>query len=180
MNCKNLEAAVTELDSFITQLQSVREQLVTIDTALPVLLRAKPVASAAVPPPLRPPRTRKPGLPSLDVQAKGKPGRKPKPVQTPAAAKASVQALLHGGGDPATFSGACKRVMRESEAPLTVAEIYTLVQAAWPALCDGKDASNVMANLTYAAAQNKCEKLGRGEQATFRILDAEYFKESEA
>ncbi len=69
--------------------------------------------------------------------------------------------------------------MRESSNPLTIGQIYIAVEAKWPALCEGKDTTNIMANLSYAAAQGKCEKLGRGEMATFKILDAEFFKEIE-
>ena len=42
------------------------------------------------------------------------------------------------------------------------------------------NAGNVAANLSYAAAHGKVEKLGMGSMATWRILDMEFFKETEA
>ena len=80
---------------------------------------------------------------------------------------------------PASFSKALNRVMSEAHAVskvLTVAEIFAAIETRWPDLAEGKDGSNVMVNLSYAAGQGKCEKLGRGALATFRILDADYFK----
>jgi hypothetical protein len=123
------------------------------------------------------PRQPKPGLPPLDITAPKKPGRPPKAVQTPEQAKTSVETLLDS---PATFAGACKRVMWEASHAMTVVEIFTAVEAKWPSLCAEKDAGNVAANLSYAAAQGKVEKLGMGHMATWRILDMEFFKETQA
>jgi len=125
-------------------------------------------------------KPRQPGLQPLDITAPKKPGRKPKLVQTPEQAAETVKVILNGDGTPGTFAGACKRVMREASHALTVVEIFTAVESRWPALCAEKDAGNVAANLSYQAAQGKCEKIGMGNMATWRILDAEFYKETES
>lgn len=82
-------------------------------------------------------------------------------------------------GAPQTFAGAVKRVVRDSKSPLTVAAIFAAIETRWPSLAEGKDGGNVMANLSYASSQGKCEKIGIGAMATFKALDASYFQETE-
>ena len=97
----------------------------------------------------------------------------PEPPETsPVAQKSS-------GDVPATFAGAMKRVMRESQKHLTVNEIFIAIQTGWPALIEERDARNVSMNVAYWASKSHVEKHGMGAMATFEVKNRDFFKEIE-
>ena len=181
MNSKNIETTVAEIDFRIGQLQDLRGRLVAYDLAYaPPTDHPAPVEPVPAPAPVRRKyKPRRTGMPPLDVTAKAKPGRKPKPVQTPEQAAASVEKIL-GTGAPTTFAGACKRVLREAPGGLTLAAVIESVSNQWPDLCGEKNLQTVASNLTYWTSKGYAEKVGSGSLATFRVLDKEFFKENAA
>ena len=187
----HIEQTIDALNQRIGNLTLVRDALVKILPELiflpatapaqpaPAARRATRVAGAKGAPKATPkkrgpykPRAGKVTSPQSGEGEAARPTKAPAPAAAPLASAGSAPA-------PATFAGALKRVVREAGKPLTVSEVFKAIESRWPALAEGKDGGNVMANLSYAAAQGHCEKLRRGEMATFRILKADYFDESE-
>lgn len=78
---------------------------------------------------------------------------------------------------PKTFSGACKRVLRQSMTSLGAHQVLKVIQERWPDLAPDKEAGDIEANIRYWVSKGYCEKIGAGPQATFRVIDQEFFKE---
>lgn len=173
-------ARLTERLGVLNQLESGLETAfgtATVETVPPVKKPRKYARREnANPPPAEP--AEKPKRKYTRKVTASRPLSAPAPAVVPAAPAPASSSDT----PPGTFAGAVKRVMREGHAQgklLMVAEIFAAIEARWPELAAEKDGNNVMVNLAYAASQGKCEKVGRGALATFKILDAGYFKETE-
>jgi len=174
--------AIIELE---TQRDAIIEALKLLNQAKDLLPdAAMEKLTAAVNPPS------KTGFQPLDVRAKThaaetlglqpkKPGRKPKPVQTPEEAKAAVKTILQGDGQPTTLAGAAKRVLREATKPLTILQVCEETSNRWPSLVAGRELDSINVSIGYWSAKGHLEKLGQGSLAMFRVLEPDFFKETE-
>lgn len=82
---------------------------------------------------------------------------------------------------PTTFAGAMKQVLREAAGGLTITQIFDAVQTRWPSILERDkglpyDISNVEANIKYWFAQQKVDKHGIGAQATYTVVDKDFFQ----
>jgi len=102
----------------------------------------------------------------------------PAPVKLVPTVKPKVPAIIPAG-EPQTFAGACKRVFREAGKPLTLAEANATVRAKYPQQCEGKGAEALGQNVYYWTSKGYMEKAGSGSLATYKIVNAEFFKEIE-
>jgi hypothetical protein len=176
-----IQQAIEVINERIAKLQAAREALIVL---VPELI-SLPVAAK----PTQPTATAAPHKVRAAVAKAPKAKRGPykkraelATVQTSAAPQPKAEAKTGAIATidaPATFAGAIKRLVRTAAKPLTIQEIINTIQERWPDLADGKDGNNVMVNLSYWASQGKCEKIGRGALATFKVLDTDYFQEIE-
>ena len=72
-----------------------------------------------------------------------------------------------------------KAVVLASKQALNVSQIWSLVEAKYPELSKGYEMNNCQVNLMYWASKGHMEKLGQGHEATFRVIDAAFFKPAE-
>ena len=169
-------------DSIQNAITTLKNQAAAIEIAIKCLIPLLGTPSTATAAALSKPaikRTAKTLVPAAEPKPKRKYAPRKVVAHTSPALATAAPAAEIPSGSPRSFAGAIKRVVREATVPPTVAMIYATIQTRWPSLAEGKDAGNVMANLSYATSQGKCEKLGMGSLATFRVLDPAYFQETE-
>jgi len=183
-----IEQAIESINQRISKLQAAREAMAAL---VPELI-SLPVA--AIQPTTQPATAapRKVRAAVAKVTASRPPAKAKRGPYKKRAASAGIAVPVEQGapaepvevnitnGAPATFAGAIKRLVRTAANPLTIQEIINTIQERWPDLAEGKDGNNVMVNLSYWASQGKCEKLGRGAMATFKVPDAGYFQETQS
>ncbi|MEI6076729.1 MAG: hypothetical protein WCS94_14195 [Verrucomicrobiota bacterium] len=168
----HVQQTIQHINSRISTLTTMRDALASFEQELISLAETAPKPAKPAKPAKAARRTPRPAV----VRASKAPAKRATVAAAPAATASSA---APANGEPVTFAGAIKRMVRESAKPMTISEIYSAIQSRWPALAEDKDGNNVMVNLTYWASQGKCEKLGRGALATFKVLEPEYFQETQ-